>query len=358
MRSRILPLLFSLILVVSGTTIFAQSISPFQVATENLTGQEIQFLDVQTGVVLPKGDQHFELTLPTPDGIGLTVDLIETTAFPASMKAKYPEIKTYRGYANSSGALVAVLQEPKGISVYVKEVNGPSWQIEPIGTGRARMGTSFAISGEEDIVPLSCGYVPSEENEVAPSGKTENLQARQGQVVKRKYILALACTGEFGLRNGGTKASVNATYAQALNVLNGITLSEVAAEFELHPLNDTLIFVNPSTDPYIATTLGTSLLGENPPVINSRIGVNTYDVGHVFTNRCDDVGGVVSGRACDNNGKARGVTCDGSGNISRTVETIMVHEVAHQFAVSHSWNNCPGNDGQRAGQGAFEPGSG
>ena len=36
----------------------------------------------------------------------------------------------------------------------------------------------------------------------------------------------------------------------------------------------------------------------------------------------------------------------------------MTHEVAHQFAVSHSWNNCPGNDDQRAGRTAFEPGSG
>jgi len=184
------------------------------------------------------------------------------------------------------------------------------------------------------------------------------LQSRQAQVVKRKYILALACTGEFGARNGANKASVNATFAQALNVLNGVILEEVAAEFELHPDNDTLIFLNPDTDPYRIANFGTTLLDENPPIINARININEYDLGHVFTNRCNDVGGVVSGRACNDNGKARGVTCDGSGNIVRTVESIMVHEVAHQFAVSHSWNNCPGNDGQRAGVGAFEPGSG
>ena len=36
----------------------------------------------------------------------------------------------------------------------------------------------------------------------------------------------------------------------------------------------------------------------------------------------------------------------------------MAHEIAHQFTVSHSWNNCPSNQGQRAGNTAFEPGSG
>jgi len=128
--------------------------------------------------------------------------------------------------------------------------------------------------------------------------------------------------------------------------------------WELHPGNDTLIFLNPDTDPYRSSSLGTALLSENPPIINNRIPIGEYDLGHVFTNRCNDVGGVVSGRACNDGGKARGVTCDGSGNITRTVETIMVHEVAHQFAVGHSWNNCPGNDGQRAGGSAFEPGSG
>lgn len=358
MRTRPHLLFLSLIILIGVTTSFAQSFSPFEASVESVADQEIQFLDVQRGVVLPKGDKTFELVLPTPDGNGLTVDLLETTAFAPSMKAKYPEIKTYRGYSNETGALVAVLQDPRGISVYIKEIAAPSWQIEPIGLGRARMGTTLAISGDEDITPLACGYVPGDD-EVAPTSQHENnLQSRQAQVVKRKYILALACTGEFGARNGGTKASVNAVYAQAMNVMNGIIIEEVAAEFELHPDNDTLIFLNPSTDPYRVPNLGSALLGENPPIINTRINVNSYDLGHVFTNRCDDVGGVVSGRACDNAGKARGVTCDASGNIVRTVENIMVHEVAHQFAVSHSWNNCPGNDGQRAGQAAFEPGSG
>jgi len=190
--------LLALILMISYSTSYAQSYEPFEVSAQTVSGQEIQFLDLIDGVVLPKGDVRFELSLPSPDGKGLTVDLVETTAFPASMKAKYPEIRTYRGYAKESGALVAVLQDSKGISAYVKETSAPSWQIEPIGPARARMGSTLAISGDEDPLPLSCGYLP-EEVEALPSHETnKSLQSRQAQVVKRKYILALACTGEFG----------------------------------------------------------------------------------------------------------------------------------------------------------------
>ena len=355
MRSLVLSFLF----LVSISTTFAQSFNPFSASTQNAIQQEINFLDVQQSVVLPKGENNFELVLPHPKGNTISVNLKETTAFPASMQAKYPEIKTYRGYAKETGALVAVSQDHRGISVYVKEINAPSWQIEPIGSGRARMGTTLALSGDEDVVPLACGYVPSEdENDLTPVSTSNNtLESRQAQVIKRKYIMALACTGEFGQSNGGTKERVNTVYAQALNILNGITLAEVGIEFELHPLNDTLIFTNPDTDPYRISNQGTALLGENPPVINSRIAIDSYGIGHVFTNRCNDVGGVVSGRTCNDQGKARGVTCNG-GNIVRTVERILAHEVAHQFAVGHSWNNCPNSANQRSGVSSYEPGSG
>ncbi len=353
-------LLLSLLFLAGVSASFAQSFTPYSASVSNAAKHEISFLDVERSVVLPKGENSFELVLPSPDGSTFSVDLTETTAFPASMRAKYPEIKTYRGYAKETGAMVAVSQDPRGISVYVKEVNAPSWQIEPISAGRARMGTTLAMSGDDEYVALACGFEPNEEDETeftTSANTSDELQSRQAQVVKRRYILALACTGEFGQSSGGTKPRVNAVYAQALNILNGITLSEVALEFELHPENDTLIFTNPDTDPYRVANQGTALLGENPPIINSRIDISTYDIGHVFTNRCNDVGGVVSGRACNDMGKARGVTCNG-GNIVRTVERILAHEVAHQFAVGHSWNNCPNSANQRSGVSSFEPGSG
>ncbi len=302
------------------------------------------------------------LRLPTPSGDELVVTVAEAPVMPSALAAKYPMLRTFRGMT-ADGAVVAVTQTAEGLSVFVKYPSQPSWAIEMIGQGRARLGLTAVIGEELMIEPpaLSCGYTPAahEQEELQPAfAKTsQNRTVQQVKVTKRKYVLALACTGEYGARYGGTKPAVMATFVAALNILNGITLPEVGVEFELHPETDTLIFTNPNTDPYTNSDMGGALLGQNPTVINARIPNADYDLGHVFTNRCRDVGGVVSGNACTPLGKARGVTCHYSG-LTRIVEDVMAHEVAHQFDVDHTWNNCPGADGQRRAESAYEPGSG
>ncbi|MDV7390162.1 M12 family metallo-peptidase, partial [Arthrospira platensis SPKY1] len=50
--------------------------------------------------------------------------------------------------------------------------------------------------------------------------------------------------------------------------------------------------------------------------------------------------------------------CHSSSNINFIVDRIMTHEIGHQFAVGHSWNNCPGILEQLSSENAYEPGSG
>ncbi len=343
----------------------AQVLRPYTVDAAKWQGAEVWPLSVATDLLLPvdQGERTFDLEIPSLSGKTSILRLTEASVFAPSMQARYAQIRTYRGIDLSTGHAAAVTQDLDGIHVYVSDPQG-SWQIEPTGLGSARLGLTNTLSGESSSAPLSCGYTAETHEALnlesaAALAKTGPVNGAKltAQVAKRVYILALASTGEFSQRYGGTKASVNQAFARALNTLNAITLSEVAVEFQLHPLNDTLIFLSAGVDPYLTPTVGGSLLGENPTAINSRIPLNSYDLGHVFTNGCSDVGGVVSGRACSDGGKARGVTCHYAG-LEQIVRDVMAHEVAHQFAVSHSWNNCPGNDGQRAGEGAFEPGSG
>jgi len=333
----------------------AQSVRPYSPAKLAST-DEITFLDISPDLYADGAT----IVLPTPAGKEIEVTLSAHTALPARLQEKYPSIRGYRGLA-SDGSSVIVSSSNSGMRVYVYATGRESWAIEPIGNGQARMGLSsvLAVDGSARPAPaLGCGTVADTGlGELLTKSSLQSRGGAQEKVMKRKYILALATTGEFGRRYGGTKASVMETLNEAVSILNAITLTEVGAEFELHPFNDTLIFTNPAVDPYTNADEGGALLGQNPTVINNRIPLAEYDIGHVFTNRCVDVGGVVSGRACNASGKARGVTCHYS-NLRTIVEDVMAHEVAHQFAVGHSWNNCPGNDGQRAGGTAFEPGSG
>ncbi len=342
----------------------AQTFSPYT-STAAARGAKSQAISVDQSVVLPKTKSSFRLNVPTPGGGTTVLELRETPVMPLNMQLRYPEITTYRGRDVATGMVSAVTQTPLGINVYVAGAEG-SWQVTADGPGLALISRVDDAADAGTSAPLSCGYTPeiharldaAQAKAAAKTGATQTNQKTSALVTKRKFIMALACTGEFATTRGGTRASVNAVFAEALNLLNAITIREVGVEFELHPQNDSLIFLNPGTDPYLQPSLGRGLLDENPPAINNRIPIEEYDIGHVFTNGCSDVGGVVGGRTCDARGKARGVTCHSSTNLNRIVERVLAHEVAHQFAVSHSWNNCPSSDNQRAGGAAFEPGSG
>ena len=343
----------------------AQLLSPYTADASKWAGASVWPLQVEASVELPVGTENdFDLELPTLQGTTTVVRLREYRVFAQAMQARYPSIRTYRGVELKTGYAVAVTQDWEGLHVFVDHPAG-SWQIEPISLTSARLATTNTLGDIEPGAAVTCGYDhESQTPAIAAAAKraaqepTPESQAKVlGQVEKSVYVLALASTGEFSNRYGGTKTTVNAAFARSINILNAITLSEVDVQFILHPENDTLIFLNPATDPYFTPTLGRSLLGENAEAINTRINVGTYDVGHVFTNGCSDVGGVVSGLACTLNGKARGVTCHYT-SLERIVRDVLAHEIAHQFTVSHTFNNCPNSADQRAAGTAFEPGSG
>ncbi len=361
--TRVTSVMVALVLTVALAG--AQTLSPYSFAN-SARGAKQQTLRVDESVVLPKGEGSFRLNVPSPTGETSVLELYETSVFAPEMRARYPAIRTYRGFDVATGQVAAVMEGSRGINIYVAGEPG-SWQIEADGPGLAAISYVHDADDLTSPGPYSCGYTPgihaaldAAQGSAAAKhpGAPTAAKLQRAQVVKRKYVLALASTGEFAVRYGGTKESVNEVYAEALNILNAITLSEVAVEYELHPKNDTLIFLSPGSDPYLAPTDGPILLDDNQAAINARLPVNSYDIGHVFTNGCaGGIGGIAGGRACQNSTKARGVTCHYAG-LRRIVEDVMAHEFAHQFAVSHTFNNCPTADNQRAGQTAFEPGSG
>ena len=280
----------------------AQSFAPYGVsgakplaATEQSPGGSTKYLTVDASVSLPKsapddgeGARAFTLTVPTPAGATAELTLREASVFSAGAQARYDDIRTYRG-TDDGGHAAAVTSGPSGLQVFVAD--GPdAYVIAAAGRGRAVLRV---LREERSAWPagLACGY----DAEAAPGTRGPTKHAASGkplaQVEKRTYVMALAATGEFSRRRGGTVAGVNEAFAEALNILNAKIVSETAVEFRLHPDNDTLIFLDPGLDPYRDPTLGRALLQENADAINRRLPVGTYDIGHVFTNGCRDVAG-------------------------------------------------------------------
>ncbi|MFK8165490.1 MAG: reprolysin-like metallopeptidase [Lewinella sp.] len=314
------------------------------------------------------------VSLPLPNG-----DYADFTVYNSPLQTTHPELGGFKVFGPWGSGRIST--SPTGISVVARGPNG-FFIIDPIeeqpGQYRVSEYGDFMAMLNESQGALSCGYDDNHMPDYsdmdidpdmielgAAAGATEGLKAGNEARELRVYDLIVTCTGEFARDNGGTVAGVSRAFNDMANTINSIFESEIGIRMNLIIL-DTLIFLDPNLDPFNNATLGSGLLGQVRPAFEAAgVTQDQYDLGHILTVRCSDVGGVVSGNACTD-GKARGVTCVSNGNVIGAALRIMTHEVAHQFAVSHSWNNCPDPNPddefnpapQRRGQSAFEPGSG
>lgn len=370
--------LLSLALALCATLGLTAQTSPFQFSGSVAVNAEIQ--DVKTVTVdldllrdeLKQAPLEFQgtkskttVSLPLPSG-----EFAEFTVYNSPM-VDDAELGGYRVAGPWGGGRVAT--SPRGMSAVLRGPDG-YFVIEQMEDNSG----NYRVSEYQDFMTMvaeaegtpSCGYEDSSMPDYADmelseaalelgaaAGATNGLKAGNEARELRVYDLIITNTGEFAQRVGGSKAAVREAFNTVANAINGIFENEIGVRMQLNII-DTLIFLDPATDPYTNSSMGGALLGQVLPAFNNAgVAASTYDLGHILTGGCSDVGGVVSGNACNDGGKTRGVTCVG-GSLLGAALRIMAHEVAHQFAVGHSWNNCPGSDGQRASSSAFEPGSG
>ena len=300
------------------------------------------------------------LDLPLPDGTTARFAFTDAPVFEPALAARYPDIRSYRLEGPWGAGRLAL--SPYGADALVR---GPAGDlaIQPTEDGAAYLVFySHDYLGAELTGLLPCGYDPTHPHEGADLGGDAGAKITGKSIgvprELRKYDLVLTNTGEFAERVGATKERVLAAFNTAVSTVNVIFEREVGVRMNLLARSESVIYLDPDTDPFTDSDEGTGLLDQVIGAFQQEsIPASDYDLGHVMTSRCVDVGGVVSGLACSGS-KTRGVTCLQGDNVARTAERIMAHEIAHQFTVSHTWNRCPGNDGQRAGNTAFEPGSG
>lgn len=310
------------------------------------------------------------LALPAPGGKLLHFRVWQTPYMAPELAAKYPGIKNCTGVSVDNPNVTASINYTyKGFNAMIYD-GGNTYLIDPYTT---QNDGYYICYYKRDYIssarPFSCAVNDEREKELQVQGKM-SLSNEPPQVsfkthgtLKKTYRLALTCTGEYAIAVDGptpSKANVISAMNTTLARVNGILQRELGVTLQLIGNNDTLVYIDPVTDPFTSTqnsNINTNTQAANQTNTDNIIGDSNYDIGHVF---CSGDGGIADKEGlCDPGEKARAATGKANPTGDAFDVDYVVHEVGHQFGAEHTFNyNGTGCNPFARSFSAYEPGSG
>lgn len=315
-------------------------------------------------------EQGTMLALPTPEGRLLHFRVWQTPYMAPQLAAKYPGIKNCTGVSVDNPNVTASINYTyKGFNAMIYD-GGNTYLIDPYTMQNEGY---YICYYKRDYIsaarPFTCAVNDDREKELQVQGKM-SLSNEPPQVsfkthgtLKKTYRLALTCTGEYAIAVDGptpSKANVISAMNTTLARVNGILQRELGVTLQLISNNDTLVYIDPVTDPF--TTIHNDNINPSTQTANQTntdniIGDSNYDIGHIF---CSGDGGIADKEGlCDPGEKARAATGKANPTGDAFDVDYVVHEVGHQFGAEHTFNyNGTGCNPFARSFSAYEPGSG
>ena len=288
------------------------------------------------------------IDFPNSNGEFEAFKIIEASVMEPQLQEKYTGLRSYVGQSlKDASSTIRFSITTLGLHAMILTSNTSTQLIDPFATNN-----SYVVYDKGDISSsnvLQCDVVDAKYE--TSSLQTFNRNADDGML--RTYRIAIGTSVEYTNFHGGTVASAMAAIVVSLTRINGVYERELAITLPLVANNDQLI-----------STSGNSIFGNTSAVINTSttiinnsIGVNNYDIGHVFSTASGGVAFLAS--VCTTN-KGGGTT----GLANPAGDTFDVdfaaHEIGHQFGANHTWNGSTGScqPGDMSPSTAFEPASG
>jgi len=302
------------------------------------------------------------IDIPMPGGKTEQFTIYESSVLSEKQQALHPEIRTYKGQGTLHREYkITFTLTSIGFSAIITGVNGDVVMIEKIKGNSDTIYRSYfskdAVLPESAHSGARCktiSYRPEQGNSIPGTMAAKFTNGSQ----KKIFRIAIAATGEFTVREGG-QINAFSKIVQYVAEMNAIYETEMGIRLSLVS-GDNLVYTNPNTDPYTNDNQG-SMLDENRTNLDSVLGNNGYDVGHVFGTAGGSGGGVAFFQSvCSPTHKGGGASGIGpETDYAHVFSTQLVaHEIGHQFGMSHSYNSNIPVCTTREYATSVEPGSG
>ena len=302
------------------------------------------------------------VSLPLPNGRNISVSIKKTSVLPGTLAGIYPKIKTYQILPDAMITAGRIEYTYQGFHAMLLMRSGESVFIEPEkNPPKKPLYVSYRKQDQQpqEKYQFSCGaeQMSGDSLSISKQSRRVNNQSRAYKPPIIQYRLAVAATGEYTQAQGGTKEKALSAMVTTIDRVNMVLENDLGIRLVLVVNNQLLIFEDPASDPYTAST-AKGLLNQNQEVIDTLIGNQNYDIGHLFTTRGGGLAAI--GSVCNDYRKAQGISgISHPYNDSFNLDFV-AHELGHQLGATHTFNGVQGlcsNDNRDAVT-AFEPGSG
>lgn len=297
------------------------------------------------------------LELPLPDGSFERFNAIESPLMHPELAAKYPEIKTYLIWGiDDPLARGRAMIAPEGFHATFY-TSADMVSIQRLSIDNNQYHTSYWYSEYFDHpVSWNCGTNSGTINPAIAAMRPRNDRgvlnpsSRSGET-RSEYYFALAATGEyveqFGTGAGETRrASIVTLFNQMLSNVNVEYEHELSVRMILANGSDQLVQLDPSfNDAFTNPENVSQTQNQGKALFAAVIGNPNFHVGQVihFTQSGNGNAGAI-GSVCADDTKGLGYSATDTNRGAATPFDVVIvaHELGHQFAGRHNFNNCSG----------------